>query len=56
MHARIISERDFLTIHLKIITHKKALFMSTGNDLICLPQRTVQAPNRTQRALIQNCY
>ena len=33
MHARIISERDFQTIHLKIITHKKALFMS--NDLIC---------------------
>ena len=24
MHARIISERDFQTIHLKIITHKKA--------------------------------
>ena len=23
MHARIISERDFQTIHLKIITHKK---------------------------------
>jgi len=34
MHARIISERDFQTIHLKIITHKKGLFMS--NDLICL--------------------
>ena len=26
MHARIISERDFQTIHLKIITLKKAFF------------------------------
>ena len=35
MHARIISERDFQTIHLKIITHKKALFMSNDlNDLL----------------------
>ena len=32
MYARIISERDFQTIHLKIITPKKALVMS--NDLI----------------------
>jgi len=25
MHARIISERDFQTIHLKIIMHKMAI-------------------------------
>ena len=34
MHARIISERDFQTIHLKIITPKKAFLGS--NDLISL--------------------
>ena len=28
MHARIISERDFQTIHLKIITHKKGMMYS----------------------------
>eukprot|EP01048_Picozoa_sp_COSAG05_P011945 COSAG05_NODE_1163_length_5656_cov_2.387979_5_plen_51_part_00 len=32
MHARIISDRDFRTIHLKIITPKKGL--SKSNDLI----------------------
>ena len=32
MHTRIISERDFQTIHLKIIIPKKALFRN--NDLI----------------------
>ena len=32
MHARIISERDFQTIHLKIITPEKAFLGS--NDLI----------------------
>ena len=32
MHARIISDSDFQTIHLKIITPKKGLFRS--NDLI----------------------
>ena len=32
MHARIISECDFQTIHLKIIIPKKALFRN--NDLI----------------------
>ena len=29
MHARIISERDFQTIHLKIIMHKMGHFMHT---------------------------
>ena len=28
MYARIISERDFQTIHLKIITHQKGLLVS----------------------------
>ena len=35
MHARIISDREFQTIHLKIIITKKALF--SDNDLISYP-------------------
>eukprot|EP01048_Picozoa_sp_COSAG05_P012008 COSAG05_NODE_1173_length_5620_cov_18.750589_4_plen_35_part_00 len=34
MHARIISERDFQTIHLKIIIPEKAIL--GNNDLISL--------------------
>ena len=48
MHARNISERDFQTIHLKIITHKKALFMS--NDLIYDLGPVSAAHVRTARA------